>query len=163
RDDGTPLRDGDVLFLWAAADDWDDVTVAKEPGRSDPVQIQIVSKEGAEAFVLEQLGPLRTELARARNQQRDAMAKAAEIQPRPDGTLTPADREKLLAIEHSQRQLRGKLADPRDGLRARAALLRETARANGLFGTPTADRIEALADGLDRLAARGRPPVRAAL
>ncbi|CEF48215.1 unnamed protein product [uncultured bacterium] len=138
RDDGTPLREGDVLTLWAAADDWDDVTVPKEPGRGEPVQILIVSKEGAEAYILSQLGPLRKDIAAARAMQRDARAKAA------DGDL--------LGAEQAQRKVRDRVTDPRDGLKARADLLRETARANGLSGTRTADRTEVVADGLNELA-----------
>jgi hypothetical protein len=159
RDDGTPVRDGDVLILWAAADDWDDVTPGKGPGRSDPVQIRIVSKEGAEAFVLEQLGPLRKEIAAARDQERMARAKLDEVMPNPDGTLTPADREKLLAVEAAQRQVRDKVA----AVRARAGLLRDAVLTNGLTGTPTGDRVEAVADGLDRLAERDLAAVGPAL
>jgi hypothetical protein len=154
RDDGTPLREGDTLMLWAAADDWDDVTVLKEPGRSDPVTIHIVSKESAEAFLLEQLTPLRTDITRARNQQRDTFEKVMEVRSRLESAKSPADRDKLLTLEQAQRQVRGKIADPSDGLRAKANLLRETARANDLTGTATAERIAAVADGLDRLAER---------
>jgi hypothetical protein len=139
RDDGTPLREGDVLTLWAAADDWDDVTVPpKEPGRSEQVQILIVSKEGSEAYVLSQLGPLRKDIAATRALQRDARAKAA------DGDLVGA--------EQAQRKVRDRVTDPRDGLKARAELLRETARVNGLGGTRTANRVEVVADGLNELA-----------
>ncbi len=154
REDGTPLRAGDHLTLWAAADDWDDVTVLKEPGRSEQVSIAIVSKEGAEAYLLEQLGPLRREIARARNQQRDALDRVNEMRARPDGGRTGADRDTLLTVEQIQRQVRGKITDTNDGLRARADLLRESVRANDLTGTPTAERIDAVASGLGRLAER---------
>ena len=152
RPDGSPVRDGDVIVLRAAADDWDDVSVLKEPGRSGEVEIQVASRESIDVFLQKKLAELRPDLIRAREQQRDARQKAGEAAPRADGTLTPEDREKLLAAEQTQRQLRGKVADPRDGLRAKAEALRETARANALPRSNTTDRINSVADALGRLA-----------
>jgi hypothetical protein len=152
RPDGTPVRDGDVIVLRAAADDWDDVSVLKEPGRSGEVEIRIASRESIEAILQKDVAGLLPDLIRAREQQREARQKAGEAAPRPDGTLTPEDREKLLAAEQAQRQIRGKVADPRDGLRAKADVLRETARANGLPRSNTTDRINNVADALGRLA-----------
>lgn len=152
RPDGTPVRDGDVVILRAAADDWDDVSVLKDPGRSGEVEIRVASRESVEAHLQKEMAGLRPELIRAREQQREARQKAAEAAPRADGTLTPEDRERLLAAEQAQRQLRGKVADPRDGLRAKADALRDTARANNLPRSSTTDRLDNVADGLGRLA-----------
>ena len=154
RDDGTPVRDGDTVFLRAAADDWDDVSVLKEPGRSGEFELRIASRDAIEAILQKELAALRPELLRAREQQRDATQKTADSKPQPDGTLSPADREKLLAAEYSQRQVRGKIADPRDGLRARAEMLREMARANDLPRSNATDRAEAAAEELGRLSDR---------
>lgn len=159
RDDGTPVREGDVLTLWAAADDWDDVTPGKAPGRSEPVQLRVVSKDGAEAHVLEQLGPLRKDIAAARDLERVARAKTAEVVPNADGTLTPEDRDRLRAAEAAQQQVRDKVA----AVRGKAAQLRDVVRANGLTGTPTGDRVEAVADALDRIAERDLPAAGPAL
>lgn len=150
RDDSTPVREGDIIILWAVADDWDDATPGKLPGRSEPVQISIVSKAAAEAYVLEQLVPLQKEVALARTQQQNARGQLIEISPEPDGALTPLDREKLLSVEPVQQQVRARVA----ALRTQAERLRETVRINGLEGTPTGDRVQAVAEGLDRLAER---------
>ncbi|MBX9584138.1 MAG: DUF4175 domain-containing protein, partial [Gemmataceae bacterium] len=141
RDDGTPVRDGDTVILRGAADDYDDVSVLKEPGRSGEVELQVRSVEAVEAVLQKELAELRPELIRAREQQREAAAKAAGVTPRPDGTLSPADRDALQAAEAAQRQVRGRVADARDGLRAKADLLRDTARANGLPRSPTTDKL----------------------
>src|SRR5439155_24799835 len=53
-----------------------------------------------------------------------------------------------------QRQIRGKVADPRDGLRAKADVLRELVRLNNLPKSNTTDRVEVVADELDRLTER---------
>src|SRR2546423_14589690 len=50
RPDGTPVRDGDAIVLRAAADDWDDVSVLKEPGRSGEVGIPAGPPYSTEAF-----------------------------------------------------------------------------------------------------------------
>lgn len=154
RDDGTPVKDGDTVVLRGAADDWDDVSVLKDPGRSPEVELRIASPEAVDAVIQKELAALRPDLIRLREQQREASAKTAGVTPQPDGTLSPADRESLLAAEAAQRQVRGKVADPQDGVRARADLLRETARANGLPRSPTTDRLDAVADELGRLADR---------
>lgn len=154
RDDGTPVRDGDTVFLRAAAEDWDDVSVLKEPGRSGEFELRIATRDAIEAILQKELAALRPELIRAREQQRDASQKTADTKPQPDGTLTPADREKLLAAEYAQRQVRGKVADPRDGLRAKAEMLKEMARANNLPRSNATDRAEAVAEELARLSDR---------
>ena len=154
RSDGTSVRDGDTIFLRGAADDWDDVSVLKEPGRSGDFEIRIASREAIEAILQKELASLRPELIRAREQQREATEKTTETKPQADGTLSPADREKLLAAEYAQRQVRGKVADPRDGLRAKAEMLREMARANNLPRSNATDRAEAVAEELGRLSDR---------
>ena len=154
RDDGTPVRAGDAILLRAAADDWDTVSVLKEPGRSAEVEIRVASPEAVDAYLQKELAALRPDLLRARDQQRDAAQKVEDVKPQPGGALTPADREKLLAAEQAQRQVRGRIADPRDGLRAKAELLRELARANGLPRSNTTDRADKVADELGRTADR---------
>lgn len=154
RDDGTPVQDGDMVILRGAADDSDDVSVLKEPGRSPEVELHVASVGAVEAVLQKQSAGLRPELIRAREAQRDAREKAAGVTPRPDGTLSPQDRDALQAAEAAQRQVRGRVADARDGLRAKVDLLRETARANGLPRSPTTDKLEAAAEELGRLADR---------
>src|SRR6185312_5806073 len=152
RDDGTPVADGDTVFLRAAAADWDNITV-KEPGRSNEFELHIASRETVEAILQKELADLRPELLRAREQQRDAMEKTEESRPR-SGNLSPADRERLLAAEYAQRQVHGQVSDPRDGLRAKAERLRELARVNDLPRSHATDRAAAAAEELARLSDR---------
>jgi len=154
RDDGTPVRDGDTVYLRAAADDWDDVSVLKEPGRSGEFELRIASRESIEAFLQKELAAMRPDLLRLREQQHNARQKTDEVIPKADGTLSPADREKLLNAEQTQKQIRGKVADARDGVRAKADVLRELVRLNNLPRSNTTDRVEVVADVLDRLTDR---------
>ncbi len=163
RDGSNPLRDGDTLFLRGAADDWDDVTPAKQPGRTGEVEIRIASAESVEAWLERELIAIRPELARARDQQWDARQKTGEVAPQPDGSLQPADRDQLLASEQMQRLIRGKLGDDRDGVRAKADLLLATVQANNLPRSNTTDRVRTVADVLERLVDRELPVIEPSL
>jgi hypothetical protein len=163
RDDGTPVREGDVLFVRACADDWDDVVPLKPPGRSAEVEIHIASRETIEAWLQKELAGLRPEFSKLRDQQHEARLRTSEVLPLPDETLKPADRDKLLAAEQTQRIIRAKVADTRDGLLARAALLRQTVRVNELPRSLVSERVEAIADELARMAERDLPPIEANL
>lgn len=164
RDDGTPVREGDLLILRAAADDWDDVAALKGPGRSvAEVEIRIASPEAIEAWLQKELAALRPDLIRVRDQERDARAKVGDVAPQPGGAVSPADRDKLVAAEQLQRQVRGKIGDPRDGMRARADLLRATVIANSLPRSNTTDRVQIVADELGRTADRDLGTIEQAL
>jgi hypothetical protein len=162
REDGTPLRSGDVLVLRGAADDWDDVTVGKEPGRSGDVEIAIAAPEAVEAWLQRNLSDLRKDLARLQEQQQEARQKA-EVVVQPDGSLAPADRDRLLASEQTQRQVRAKISDAQEGVRAKVDILRETVRANRLPRSNTTDRVAAAADQLGRIADRDLPVIEPSL
>ena len=155
RDDGTPVREGDVVTLRAAADDWDDVAVLKGPGRSKSFEFRVLSPEGIDAYVQKELAAMRPEFVRLRDQQRTA-APRRRAGPRPGRVLAPKDREALLTAEHAQRQITGRVADPDAGLRAKAAPLRDTAAANGLPENPNGarKRAERVAEVLEGLTAR---------
>ncbi|HVL11592.1 MAG TPA: hypothetical protein VM529_03455 [Gemmata sp.] len=163
RDDGSPLRGGDVLVLRGAADDWDDVTAAKQPGRSAEVEIVVAEPDAVELWLQQNLSELRKDLARVREQQQEAREKVGEVAVQPDGSLAPADRDRLLAAEQAQRQLAGRISDRAEGLRAKVDLLRGTVRANKLPRSTTTARVEAAADQLGRLADRDLPVIEPSL
>ncbi|MCS6864374.1 MAG: hypothetical protein RMJ56_04285 [Gemmataceae bacterium] len=155
RDDGQPLRPGDWLILRVAATDWDDVSPLKGPGRSSSeVAMRIATAEVIEAWLQRELAALRPELIRLRDQQRDAKEKVLPVEVQPGGTLRPADRDQLVSAERIQQQLRGKVADPRDGLRARADWLQATVTTNNLPPSPTTQRVEMVAQEFRRMVER---------
>ena len=159
RDDGTPVRDGDLLFLNGAADDWDDVTIGKPPGRSIVVEIHIAAADAIEGWLQRELAAMRTEFLRLREQQREARQKTAEAIPLPDGSLALDDRNKLKQAEQLQSSILGKVNDAQDGLRARADVLGKTVRANHLPKSKTTDRVDAVTGEIKRLAEREMEPV----
>src|SRR5262249_30475366 len=132
-------------------------------GRSPEVEIGIASPEAIEARLQKELGGLRDDIRRLLEQQREARQKTAEVAPQPDGTLGPTDRNKLQSAEQDQGKIRGKVSDARDGVRAKADLLRETVRANDLPRSNVTDRVEAVAEELGRLADRDLPVIEPSL
>src|SRR5262249_12629496 len=79
---GEPLKDGDMVILQACADDFDDVSPSKEPGRSHQVEIRIISREAMEQVLTLEQARVQQELVRLREKQREARAKLAEVETR---------------------------------------------------------------------------------
>lgn len=157
--DGSPPRAGETLWIRAAADDWDDVRAVKSPGRSAEIELHIAARDGIDAALQKELAEMRKGIVQARNQQREASSLARSIEPNADGSLRPEHREKLQNAEQIQKQIEGKVADARDGLRVKADRLRGIARINDLPHGATRDRVEAVAEGLGRLADRELPTI----
>src|SRR5262249_53461862 len=99
--DGSLLREGDVVILQACADDFDDVTVYKEPGRSHQVEIQIVGRSALEVVLNQEQARVQQDLMRLREKQREALQKVTEAENRlkKGEKLTPDDLDKLLQAE----------------------------------------------------------------
>jgi hypothetical protein len=151
----SPLRAGDVLTLQVCADDFDDVTVSKEPGRSHEVEILVISRTELDKQLSDAQAKLEQELVLAREQQRDAIKKVAEAdkQLRRNGKLTRDQAEALLQAEQTQQQLRDKIGeDEQKGMRGEVERIQQTLRDNHLPRTATHERIDKLADELQRLA-----------
>ena len=163
--DGAPPADGDTLILTAAATDFDDITALKEPGRSKPpFEIRIVGKVGLDGLLQQELGKLRPQVLKLREEQRvtrertDEANKAAQ-----DGKLNPEDVAKLNRAEKDQRAIQNQIADPRDGLKAQAQKLKDLVEANHLPSSPTTKRVDAVAADLARIADQNLDPIDQAL
>jgi hypothetical protein len=159
--DGSALRPGDVLTVWAAADDFDDVTGFKPPGRSHEVELVIVTRQDLEAVAQAAQGDLRTEIQKLHAQQREARSKvqAALRQLRTAGHLRPQDADALAQAEQTQQQIRDRVDNPDDGLRVRLDRLRQSAADNRLPRSATTDRLDAAAAELARLSAEEFEPL----
>jgi hypothetical protein len=152
--DRTPPADGDTVTLRTAADDWDDVSVAKAPGRSVEVTIRVVSASTLDAVLQASLAEMRPALRDALEREREAQRLTAEAGKKAEEAKawTAEAREALARAEQLQRDAKARLADPRDGLRAKAEDARRTAKANGLPPVGTAAQVDAAARTLARLA-----------
>ncbi len=152
RPDGSPPADGDVIAVRAAARDWDDYNPTKEPGRSREVEVRVLGKASFEAMLQKELAGLRPELLRLREEQRQTREAVTDLQKQGKDAVPPDAPNRLAAAEQSQRQIRNQVADPADGLRAKADRLKQAVKANALPRSPTTDRVDGVAGDLNRLA-----------
>jgi hypothetical protein len=159
--DGRPLREGDTLMLQVVADDFDDVTLGKPPGRSHEVELRVVGPAELQTALHKAQADVERELREMLNLQRGALERsaAAETQRRQSGTLRPDDRDRLLQSEQLQQQLRDRLGNEREGVQAAVERQRRALRDNPLPRTPERDRLDALAAELERLAGEELAPI----
>jgi hypothetical protein len=152
--DGSALKEGDVVILQACADDFDDVTVDKQPGRSHQVEVRIVARDALELALNQEQGRVQQELVRLREKEREAREKVAAIEKklRKGEKLAVEDVEQIIQAEQLQQQIRERVGTPREGLRAEVERVRETLRQNGLRNTNARDRMDQVARELERLA-----------
>ena len=147
------LKDGDTLTLQACADDYDDVSAGKEPGRSVEIEIRIVSRNALELVVNQAQARVQQELVILKKMQQDAMKKVADVQQhlKQTGKLSPEDLDQLLQAEEMQKQVRDRVGDKKEGLRAQVERIRETLRDNPLPCSGSEKRMDRVAEELDRL------------
>ncbi|MBI5758258.1 MAG: hypothetical protein HZA46_07060 [Planctomycetales bacterium] len=155
------LHDGDqVLFHIEAEDDYD---LSPEPhvGTSAVRALRVVSAEQKRIELAQRQLSLLLELERAQRQQGDAQRQVRELQQQNDkvGTLRPQDADALQLSEMQQRQVDGKLADPRESIAARARELLDELRYNKLDDAETRQRLERLEGELSRLGREHVPPL----
>ncbi len=163
--DGASLIAGDVVVLQVAADDFDDVTGFKPPGRSHEVELLIVTKQDLEAVDQQAQSDLRAELLKLHAQQRDARTRVQEMvqQARNTGSLRPEDLDKLNRVEQTQQQIRQRINNPEDGLRAQLDKLKQSVKDNHLPRSATTERLDEAAAELGRLAREELEPLEAEL
>lgn len=153
KPDGGGLIDGDIVKVRVAALDWDNINPLKGPGLSREIEIQIMSKSSLEALFQRELAGVRPELLRLREEQRAARsAVESAIEAAKNGPLPSETLGELSRAESVQRQLKVKVGDPTDGIRAKIERLRQTLQQNKLPRSAPAERLEGVADDLERLA-----------
>jgi hypothetical protein len=152
--DGSVLKEGDFVYLQVCADDYDDVSVNKEPGRSHVVEIRIVSRNALELELNKDQARVQQELLRLREKEREALGKVREAENRikTGEKLQPEDLEKLIQAEQTQQEIRERVGDPREGLRAEVARILEAVRQNDMQNSAVRDRMEDVRRELGRLA-----------
>src|SRR5262249_8892590 len=98
------LKEGDVLTIQACADDFDDVSAGKEPGRSHEVEIRIVGQNALELVVNQAERKVQQELVILRKMQQEATKKVNDVQQhlKDTGKLSPEDLDQLLQAEETQ-------------------------------------------------------------
>jgi len=173
--DGGSPREGDVVLLQACADDWDDVTPSKEPGRSHVVEIHVIDRNEFDLTINQEQADVQQKLLRLREKERDALKQAEEaehrlkrvekIQPKDDDQSADAKKQReeveklqkeiadeLQQAQQLQKEIQEGVGNRDEGVRAQASRVLEALRANGMQDSPARDRMERVGKELDRLA-----------
>jgi hypothetical protein len=147
------LKEGDLLTIQACADDYDDVSAGKEPGRSHEVEIRIVGPNALELLLNQAQAKVQQDLVILKKLQEEATKKVGDVQQhlKQTGRLSPDDLDQLLQAEETQRQVRDQIGDKKEGLRAEVERIHETLRDNPLPRSGSEKRMERVAEELDRL------------
>ncbi len=161
RTDGKPLAIGDKLTIAVIAEDFDDVSPTKLPGRSHDVEIKIVGRERFEARVNQARNEIAKALAELHKLQAEALDQSAlaELKRRSTGQLAPEDRNRIARSESLQQQVRERLGDQRDGLLAAAERLRQMVIDNPGASPTLRSQSERVVSELERLAREVLEPV----
>ena len=175
RPGGGSPREGDVVLLQACADDWDDVTPSKAPGRSHVVEIHVIDRNEFDLTINQEQADVQQKLLRLREKERDALKQAEEaehrlkrvekIQPKDDDQSADAKKQReeveklqkeiadeLQQAQQLQKEIQEGVGNRDEGVRAQASRVLEALRANGMQDSPVRDRMERVGKELDRLA-----------
>jgi len=152
--DGSSLREDDTVILRACADDFDDVRVNKEPGRSNEVEIHIVGRNALDLVLNQEQANVQQELVRLREREHEAIQKVTEIENRikKGDKLTPEDQEKLLQAEQLQQQIRERVGTEKEGLRGELKRILDALKQNGMEKTAAQERMTDVSREVNRLA-----------
>jgi hypothetical protein len=148
------VKEGETIVLQACADDFEDVSAFRQPGRSHEVELRIIGKKELEIELAKELVDATQKLIQAKKFQEDALKKviAAKVQAEKAGKLREEDLNELREAELLQKQVQSILGAKEDeGLRADVAKLLSTIHDNQLPPSDTHDRLKAVRDELERL------------
>lgn len=152
---GVRLREGFILTLQVCADDFDDVAVDKQPGRSHEVELRIINRDVLDVILNQEQAKVQQDLLRLREQEREALKRVADTQAqlKQKGKLDGEDHARLRQAEQTQEQIRERVGQRRqDGLRRDVARILDTLQNNQLPRSAVHERMEQVRDQLDRLA-----------
>src|SRR5207244_13382340 len=133
--------------------DWGGVSVDKDPGASEQIKFRIVGRQGLKLVIDEEENKVQRELAEVLAKEREAREKVAALEKkmRRGEELNAEDRSQLLQAELQQREeVRKKVGDEKEGLRAQVARLREALAQNNMENSSASERMENMARELDR-------------
>jgi hypothetical protein len=149
------LKPGDVLALQACADDFDDVTAGKQPGRSHELEIRIVSLQELQARLEKDQAQVHKELLNLHKLEKEALEKVLEVEQRwrNTGRLRPEDVHQLVEAEQLQQQIRSRVGtQDEEGLRGEVRRTLDAMHDNHLPRSAAQQRMEMVAAELKRLA-----------
>jgi hypothetical protein len=152
---GLKLDVGETLVVRAVADDFDNVTPGKEPGRSSPLEFEIVAPSEMKEVVQKAMREVREKLVRADEIQKKALKLVTEVEEKlkTDGKLDAEDEKKLIDARSEQKRIQEQIGkDPQEGLQRDVDQIRRLLEDNQLPRSAVNDKVETVAKTLKQLA-----------
>lgn len=152
-----------IVFRAEATDDYD--LGQPHVGKSVPRTITIVSRDDKQKELVARVGNLLENLRQATQLQKRAKQETQELQTQLEkvGELRSQDLDQLRRADLDQRQTTSRLTHPVDGVETQAKQLLEEFKGNRLNDEQTEQRLERLANELDRLEREELPEAERAL
>jgi hypothetical protein len=153
HEDGSPLREGDIVKLQVSADDFDDVALDKEPGRSHEIELHVVDPSTLELNLTKAQAQIQQEMVRLRKMQQEAINHVIgpEQQWRNTSRLRDPDIDQVFQAEQLQQQIRSRVGDPQDSLQQDVGRVLQSIKDNHLPHSGMKERMETAAAELKRL------------
>jgi hypothetical protein len=152
--DGSNLKEGDLVAIQVAAEDFDNVAVDKKPGRSHEVELHIIGQAALDADLNKAQKQVQEELVRLRKWQQEALQHVigAEQRWRNTGRLERRDLDRIIQAEQLQQQIRAQVGNETEGLRSEVDRILQTLRDNQQPRSGITQRMETVSAELGRLA-----------
>jgi hypothetical protein len=145
------FKEGETVALQVCADDFCDVSVPREAGRSYEIELRIVGKFELAREVDEKLAEVQQQLVRLQKMQDDALKAVKEVQRKPKVTHKEVDQ--IIEAQQTQQQIHKRIGErPDEGLRHDLGKLHQLLRDNKLTDTEAQEKLGMLKGELDRLA-----------
>src|SRR5262249_21689428 len=156
---------GQTLVLRAVADDFDDVSLHKQPGRSLAKELQVLRPQDVKGEIQQAITRVRNELRELKDAQEKALEKivAAEKQLRKHGKLRrakanaapdkgPDDVNELQKALDQNKEAQDKIGkNESEGLQKDVDRIRQALRDNQLPRSAATDKMDSLAKALERV------------
>ncbi len=143
------FKEGDVLLIQGCADDFCNIIVPRQPGRSPEIELRIVGKSELAKILDDGLGKAQQELVRIQKMQQEAidLVKQMEKTKEPQQKL-----DRLIEAEQVQKQIQERIGNrPDEGLREELGKLDQLIKDNKLPPTEINDQVKELLQELNRL------------
>lgn len=151
---GESLKAGDRVLVRFAADDFDDVLPLKPAGASDWVEIRVVDRNDLDLVMGKEQDKIRKEILKVREAQIKASGQTREAGKKmqeSDGDPAQAFDE-LRKAAQTQRDVRERVGEPKNGVRKEIDNLRKLSEWNKLRSSDASDELKGLAKKLENLA-----------
>jgi hypothetical protein len=153
------FKEGQLIVVEVFADDYCDIYQTRAPGKSQAIELRIVSKREILAEAERKLGEIQKDLTKAAKLEQKALDTVKEI--RNEDKIDQGIKDKLIdGADQPQKEVRDIVGTkPTEGIRGDLNKLRETLKANNLENTKPFQEAGKIKGALDNIAQEELPQI----